>query len=126
MEDLTPSTMITKIASINRSTLDASWSTFINFVTYKAEYAGRQLILVNPAGTSQQCSDCGLILEKPILLSERTFKCKCGFEMDRDLNAAINILGRGLCEAKSAKKRLGQSRRKRKQTQIPSLIANDI
>jgi len=73
---------------------DAGWSMFINATRYKAEEAGSKVVLVNPNDTSQVCSRCGLIVKKD--LSERTHRCKCGLELDRDLNASINILRLGL------------------------------
>jgi putative transposase len=55
---------------------------------------GKITIPVNPAYTSQKCSNCGAIVKKS--LSTRTHSCKCGCELDRDHNAAINILQLGL------------------------------
>ena len=75
--------------------LHASWSQLTNFVSYKAEEVGRRVELVDPKNTSQECSNCGRIVKKP--LSQRTHKCPfCGLVMDRDQNAAINILKKGL------------------------------
>ncbi len=51
-------------------------------------------VAVNPAYTSQQCSNCGATVKKS--LSTRTHICKCGCELDRDHNAAINILNSAL------------------------------
>jgi len=59
---------------------------------YKAEEAGCEVMLVNPAYTSQKCSGCGLVQKKS--LAERWHDCSCGASMHRDLNAAINILAR--------------------------------
>jgi len=57
---------------------------------------GRQLIKVNPKDTSKTCSNCGYVNHE-LKLSDRVFKCPvCGFEIDRDLNAAINIMKRGI------------------------------
>ncbi|MEW6036193.1 MAG: transposase [Candidatus Micrarchaeota archaeon] len=69
---------------------------------YKAEEAGCEVVLVDPAHTSQRCSGCGLMRKKP--LAERWHSCPCGASMPRDLNAAINILkratpGTGGCNA---------------------------
>lgn len=80
--------------SINKGVSDVAWSKFVNVTLYKAEEAGKKVILVNPSGTSQTCSKCGLIVKKP--LSERVHKCSCGLVIDRDLNASINILRLGL------------------------------
>lgn len=64
------------------------------FLEYKAKKAGKTFIKVDPAYTSQRCSRCGEIVEKD--LSVRVHKCKCGLEIDRDVNAAINIKYDGL------------------------------
>lgn len=61
----------------------------------KAAYAGSKFVLVDPRQTSQMCSGCGLIVKKD--LSLRVHSClECGISMDRDLNAAINILRLGM------------------------------
>jgi putative transposase len=81
-------------AGLNKSILDAGWSTFIMMCEYKAECAGTvQVIKVNPKYTSQICSGCGQVRKKE--LSERWHSCECGCELDRDHNAAINILKLG-------------------------------
>ena len=80
--------------NLAKSIGDAGWSMFVNTARYKAEEAGSKIVLVNPNGTSQICSRCGLVVKKD--LSERTHRCECGLEIDRDLNAAINILRLGL------------------------------
>jgi len=74
---------------------DASWHRFFHFVLYKAERAGRVCVLVPPRNTSKTCSRCGTVQE--MTLSERVFNCFCcGLFLDRDLNAAVNILRVGL------------------------------
>ena len=76
-----------------RSIHDASWSTLINYTTYKAEEAGGVVELVNPRNTSKQCSVCGNI--QPMPLSQRTYQCPaCGNVIGRDHNVAINIRNR--------------------------------
>lgn len=76
-----------------KSISDASWSQLIQFTSYKAEWAGKIVELVNPKGTSQTCSGCGKTVQKN--LSERVHNCHfCGLVIDRDHNAAINILNR--------------------------------
>jgi len=77
-----------------KSIADASWGMFINATMNKAEEAGSKVVLINPKLTSQVCSRCGLVTPKK--LSERIHRCGCGLEMDRDLNASINILRLGL------------------------------
>ncbi len=79
---------------LNKSILDAGWSTFVNMCTFKAECAGTVTILtVDPKYTSQVCSGCGTVRKKEI--SDRWYSCECGTELDRDHNAAINILRLG-------------------------------
>lgn len=77
----------------NKSILDAGWSMFTDMCKVKAEWAGRCMIKVSPKYTSQICSGCGTIKKKD--LTERWHSCDCGTELDRDVNAAINILVRG-------------------------------
>ena len=77
---------------------DAAWNQLISLTQNKAESAGSEVRLVNPRGTSQECSNCGQIVKKK--LSERIHNCpSCGIVMDRDLNASLNI-----CRAGSARK----------------------
>jgi len=78
---------------LNKSISDVAWSQFMNFTTYKAECAGRSVIFVNPRNTSKRCSRCGQLVEKT--LADRVHSCSCGLVMDRDENAAINILALG-------------------------------
>jgi putative transposase len=75
--------------------MDAAWNKLVTYTSYKAENAGRKVILVNPCNTSQRCSRCGTLVKKDI--SVRVHNCPfCGLSIDRDLNAAINILRLGL------------------------------
>ena len=92
-EDLRVSNMV-KNHCLAKSISDASWHQFRVFLEYFGKVFGRITIAVNPAYTSQECSNCGAIVKKS--LSTRTHSCKCGCEMDRDHNAAINILNRGI------------------------------
>lgn len=74
----------------NRNTLDAAWGKAREFLTYKAERTGCQFDAVNPAYTTQDCFRCGSRVPKDE--SERTHRCPvCGFTVNRDLNAALNI-----------------------------------
>ncbi len=78
-----------------KSIWDAAWNQLTTYTTYKAENAGRVVALVNPRNTSKQCSCCGTMVEKS--LSVRVHACPvCGLVMDRDENAANNILRLGL------------------------------
>ena len=73
-----------------KSINDAGWYQFRKWLEYFGVKFGRVTVAVNPAYTSQKCSNCGAIVKKS--LSVRTHACECGFVMDRDWNAAINIL----------------------------------
>jgi len=80
---------------IHRNIHDASWSRFMSMLSYKAQSAGRKLIVVDPRNTSQRCSFCGSIVRKE--LSDRVHECPyCGFSSNRDYNAAVNILSTGM------------------------------
>ena len=93
-EDLQVQNMI-KNHHLAKSISDASWSQLINFTKTKAEYAGKIVELVNPRNTSQICSKCGKSVPKD--LSVRVHSCPfCGLVLDRDHNAAINILNRSI------------------------------
>jgi putative transposase len=93
VEDLSINNMVHNHC-LAKSIHDAAWRQFIAYLSYKAEDAGRALIAVNPAYTSQTCSGCGHRARKD--LSERVHRCSCcGLVLDRDHNAALNILALG-------------------------------
>jgi putative transposase len=78
---------------LNKSILDAGWGAFVTICSHKAVEAGGNVVKVAPHGTSQVCSGCGCIAPKS--LEERWHSCPhCGCELDRDHNAARNILHR--------------------------------
>lgn len=78
-----------------KSVSDASWSQLISLTKSKAEYAGKIVEVVNPRNTSQICSNCGQNVPKK--LTERIHLCpSCGLKLDRDHNAALNILDRSV------------------------------
>jgi putative transposase len=77
-----------------KSISDASWSIFTNWIDYYCKIHGIVCVAVPPQYTSQDCSACGERVKKS--LSTRTHKCKCGTELHRDHNAAINILAKAL------------------------------
>ena len=77
-----------------KSIQDAAWNQLIQFTAYKAAKAGRKVLTVDPRYTSQRCSRCGIIAAKS--LAERIHHCACGLRLDRDHNAALNILALGL------------------------------
>jgi len=77
-----------------KSISDVSWSLFRQWLEYFGKIYGRVIVPVNPQYTSQNCSSCSQIVKKS--LSVRTHICSCGCVLDRDENAAINILALGL------------------------------
>ena len=80
-----------------KSISDVSWSEFVRQLEYKANWYGRKIIKISTFyPSSKTCSSCGNIKET-LTLSERIYHCECcGLEIDRDYNASINILRKGL------------------------------
>jgi putative transposase len=88
-ENLQAATMV-KNHQLAKSITDAGWGAFLIILTHKAAWAGRRVIGVNPAYTSQRCSGCGVLVYKG--LSARWHSCPdCGTSLHRDHNAARNI-----------------------------------
>jgi putative transposase len=95
VEDLSVNRMVHNHC-LAKSIHDAAWSQFADLLSYKAAWAGRSYVAVNPAYTSQDCSRCGH-RKTDLTLADRTYACPCcGVALDRDLNASLNILGVGL------------------------------
>ena len=93
-EDLSVRNMV-KNRKLSKSISDAAWTAFRNWVEYFGKVFGVATVAVAPHYTSQNCSSCGKVAKKS--LSERTHICPhCGFVLDRDWNAARNILELGL------------------------------
>jgi putative transposase len=81
--------------NLAKSISDVAWNMLVTLTSYKAENAGSIVVLVDPRNTSKMCSRCGILVEKT--LSNRVHNCsQCGLSLDRDWNAAINILRLGL------------------------------
>ncbi len=79
-----------------KSISDVAWSSFRGWLEYFGAKYGKATVAVPPNYTSQNCSNCGEVLKKS--LSVRTHVCPhCGYEADRDVNAARNILQKALC-----------------------------
>ena len=96
-EDLRVSNMV-KNKHLSKSISDASWATFFEWCASIAERDGLHFHQVNPKNTSQTCSACGKKSQKKLSLAIRTFSCRfCGHSIDRDHNAALNILLRAAC-----------------------------
>jgi putative transposase len=104
---------LTRNHSLASAILDAGWGKLRLLTAYKAERRGGRVILVDPSGTSQECSGCRKVVPKD--LKDRIHSCpSCGLCLDRDINAARNILARGLERASvETKPLLSQSDRKR-------------
>jgi putative transposase len=93
LEDLRVANMV-RNHRLAQSISDAGWAAFRVILEGKAAYAGRRVVAVPPAYTSQECSGCGERVRKS--LSVRTHVClRCGLVLDRDENAALNILRLG-------------------------------
>ena len=84
---------LVKNHNLAKSVADASWSMFKQWLKYMGRIFDREIIEVNPAYTSQDCSGCGARVKKS--LSTRTHTCSCGTVLCRDHNAALNILRKG-------------------------------
>jgi putative transposase len=89
-EDLQPANLV-KNHPLAKSSSDAGWRAFVSILSCKAAYAGKTVVAVPPAFTSQACSGCGALVHKG--LSVRWHTClECGTSLQRDHNAARNIL----------------------------------
>ncbi len=92
-EDLQVRNMV-KNHHLAKGVSDAGWSAFLAILGFKAANAGRTVVAVDPALTSQACSGCGVLVQKG--LSVRWHACPdCGTSLHRDHNAALNIQWRG-------------------------------
>ncbi|MEG3930423.1 MULTISPECIES: transposase [unclassified Microcoleus] len=93
-EDLSVRNMV-KNKKLSKSISDAAWTAFRNWIEYFGKVLGVATVAVAPHYTSQNCSNCEKVVKKS--LSQRTHICPhCGFVLDRDWNAARNILELGL------------------------------
>ena len=96
-----PGKNVAQKSGLNRSITDQTWGVLHNQLAYKAEYAGRELIKVDPAYTSRTCSSCGVIRTEKLEIY-RLFVCRaCGLVLDRDRNAAKNIEARAFGSAQA-------------------------
>ena len=94
VEDLNVQSMMGN-RGLSKSLGDAGWGMLRNALTYMAERSEGVTVFVNPRNTSQLCSRCGAYVRKD--LSMRVHRCpECGLTIDRDVNAALNVLKRGL------------------------------
>ena len=82
-------------AGLNRSILEQRWGIMLSQLRYKAEWAGAKVVEVDPSYTSQTCSNCGIVCRAN--RRGKRYSCStCGVRLDADVNAAVNILRRGL------------------------------
>jgi len=95
-EDLQVRNMV-KNHKLAKSISDAAWDQFAQWLQYFGKVYGKTVIAVAPQYTSQDCSTCGNTVKKS--LSIRTHICSCGAVLDRDHNASLNILAKGLRQA---------------------------
>jgi len=79
----------------SRNRAGAAWGTFLRMLEYKCEREGTHFAEVDPRNTTKACASCGVKTDKPLWVREHSCP-SCGFEADRDANAAWNILSRGL------------------------------
>ena len=95
-EDLQVRNMV-KNHKLAKSISDVAWSQFAQWLQYLGKVFGKTVVAVEPQYTSQDCSTCGNTVKKS--LSVRTHACSCGTVLDRDHNAALNILAKALRQA---------------------------
>ena len=86
-----PGKNVAQKSGLNRSILEQNLGQVRQQLAYKAEWAGRRLVLVDPRNTTRTCSRCGSLNDRPG--ANRIYRCdKCGLVIDQDENAAVNIL----------------------------------
>lgn len=101
-----PGVQVAQKRGLNRSMADAAPGRLVLMMRYKAERAGGVVIEVDPRDTSRTCSACGAV--DVAQLGRDRYRCRCGLDLQRDYNAAINIRERGLTVAHEAARRLGE------------------
>jgi putative transposase len=97
LEDLNINSMMRK-HWVSKEISDASWGKFVSYISYKAEEAGKEVYPLSPKDSSRTCFKCGYVKED-LTLADRSWTCPvCGTQHDRDVNAAFELLNRGLQE----------------------------
>ena len=94
VEDLDAKELV-ELSGNSRNRAGAAWGTFLRMLEYKCEREGTHFAEVDPRNTTKTCASCGVKTDKPLWVREHSCP-SCGFEADRDANAAWNILSRGL------------------------------
>jgi putative transposase len=82
-----------QFSSNSRNRASAAWGTFLRMLDYKCEREGTHFVPVEPRNTTKECSQCGVRTDKPLWVREHSCPA-CGFQADRDANAAVNVLHR--------------------------------
>jgi putative transposase len=125
IENLAVSNMI-KNKKLAKSISDASWSSFVSMLEYKCQWYGKELVPVDRFfASSKTCNTCGHVKED-LSLSERTWTCQsCGSVLDRDLNAARNILAEGLRLLGEQKGQPDKLRLSESNTDVERLLISD-
>ncbi|OSO93880.1 transposase [Halorubrum ezzemoulense DSM 17463] len=94
VEDLDAKGLV-ELPGNSRNRAGAAWGTFLRMLEYKCEREGTHFVSVDPKDTTKECASCGVKTDKPVWVREHSCPA-CGFEADRDANAAWNVLSRGL------------------------------
>jgi putative transposase len=95
IEDLNMKGM-SQALKFGKSVSDNGWGIFTAMLQYKALFSGKTIVKIDKFfPSSKRCSCCGAI-KSDLTLSDRVFKCDCGYIIDRDYNASINIKNEGL------------------------------
>ena len=90
-----PGTGVTRKRRANKTALSQTWGTICRQLAYKAVWAGKQCVAVNPKDMSNKCSKCGSV-DPTANASARQYRCgSCDYVGDRAVNAALNILNTG-------------------------------
>ena len=100
-----PGRNVRQKAGLNRSITEQTWGLLRNQIAYKAEWAGREMVLVDPRFTSQRCSGCGVVSADN--RQHKRYDCAdCGMTEDADVNAARNVLHKALAGRRESGYRL--------------------
>jgi transposase, IS605 OrfB family, central region len=94
VEDLDTKGLV-ELPGNSRNRASAAWGTFKRMLKYKCDREGTHFVAVDPKDTTKDCASCGVKTEKRLWMREHSCPA-CGFEANRDTNAAMNILSRGL------------------------------
>ncbi|MDS0473842.1 transposase [Natrinema sp. 1APR25-10V2] len=94
VEDLDAKGLV-ELPGNSRNRAGTAWGTFLRMLEYKCEREGTHFVAVDSKDTTKECASCGVKTDKPLWVCEHSCP-SCGFEADRDANAAWNILSRGL------------------------------